>query len=209
MRTTTMLSALLMAWSANMRAQEAAPPVTIPVPTPVPGLLSPTLQITAATLPLPAEFRSAATVLGYSADGKLTTLRKGDGAFTCLASDPKSARFHVACYHRAMEPFMARGRALRAAGTTGEKVDTVRFAEVKRGKLAMPKHPAALYSLTGPPTAFDTAAGTVSGARALFVIYISGATGASTGLSEKPAEGTPWIMFPGTPKAHIMFVPKM
>jgi len=36
-----------------------------------------------------------------------------------------------------------------------------------------------------------------------------GATTASTGLSAKPAEGTPWIMFPGTPKAHIMLTPKM
>jgi hypothetical protein len=49
----------------------------------------------------------------------------------------------------------------------------------------------------------------VPGARALAVIYISGATTASTGLSSRPIEGAPWIMFPGTPKAHIMLVPKM
>jgi len=49
----------------------------------------------------------------------------------------------------------------------------------------------------------------VKGARPLIVIYIPGATETSTGLSAKPAEGTPWIMFPGTPKAHIMFVPRM
>jgi hypothetical protein len=30
-------------------------------------------------------------------------------------------------------------------------------------------------------------------------------TGASTGLPEKPHGSDPWIMFPGTPKAHIMF----
>jgi hypothetical protein len=28
-------------------------------------------------------------------------------------------------------------------------------------------------------------------------------------LTDKPAEGTPWIMFAGTPKAHIMLTPKM
>lgn len=104
---------------------------------------------------------------------------------------------------------MARGRALRATGVTGDRVDSVRFAEVKSGKLDMPTTPAALYSLTGPPASYDPATNTTKGARPLFVIYIAGATAASTGLTSRPAEGIPWIMFPGTPKAHIMFVPRM
>jgi hypothetical protein len=115
----------------------------------------------------------------------------------------------VACYHHSLEPFMARGRALRAQGITGEKVDTVRFAEVKAGKIAMPAQPAALYSLTGPVGSYDPATNAITGARPLVVIYIPGATAASTGLSAKPQEGAPWIMFPGTPKAHIMLVPRM
>ena len=167
-------------------------------------------QVAAAVLPLPAEFRDGARVLGYRAGSpRLVALREGTGAFTCLASDPAAARFHVACYHRSLEPFMARGRALRASGTTGAKVDSVRFAEVKRGRLAMPRQPAALYSLSGPPGSYDAAANSATGARHLFVVYIPGSTAESTGLSAKPAEGTPWIMFPGTPKAHIMFVPRM
>jgi hypothetical protein len=88
-------------------------------------------------------------------------------------------------------------------------VDTVRFAEVKSGKIAMPTQPAALYSLTGPAGSYDPATNAVNGARPLFVIYISGATAASTGLSAKPQPGAPWIMLPGTPKAHIMLTPKM
>ena len=167
-------------------------------------------QIAAAVLPLPAEYRDGARVLGYrSGSARLVTLREGTGPFTCLASDPAAPRFHVACYHQSLEPFMARGRSLRAEGVKGERVDTVRFAEVKSGKLAMPKHPALLYSLTGPKDGYDPATNTAKGARQLVVIYIPGATAASTGLSAKPAEGTPWIMFPGTPKAHVMFVPRM
>ena len=165
-------------------------------------------QIAAAVLPLPADARPTATVLGYSADGKLTTLRKGTGGMTCLARDPKAKDFHVACYHDSMEPFMARGRELRATGVTGTQVDTVRFREVKAGTLKMPVHPASLYSLTGG-TGFDPKTGTAPGARWLYVVYIPYATGATTGLSEKPMPDAPWIMFPGTPKAHIMFVPKM
>ncbi|HET9013720.1 MAG TPA: hypothetical protein VFN38_17975 [Gemmatimonadaceae bacterium] len=167
-------------------------------------------QIASALLPLPAEFRADARVLGYRAGTKgLVTLRDARGAFVCLASDPAMPRFHVACYHRSLEPFMARGRALRAAGVKGDQVDSARFREIRRGTLAMPKQPAALYSLSGPPGSYDAAANTASGARALSVIYISGATTASTGLSATPTEGAPWLMFPGTPKAHIMLVPKM
>jgi hypothetical protein len=164
-------------------------------------------QIAAAVLPLPAESRATATVLGYGADGKLTTLRKGTGSMICLADDPKEPTFHVACYHDAMEPFMARGRELRVSGVTGNQVDSVRFREAKAGTLKIPNHPASLYSLTGG--AFDPVTKTAPGARWLYVVYIPYATAASTGLSEKPQPGAPWIMFPGTPKAHIMFTPRM
>ena len=182
-----------------------------PTPASTPATLLPDAQQTAAAvLPLPPEFRAGARVLGYRAGSSgLVTIREGSGPFTCLASDPSGSRFHVACYHQSLEPFMARGRALRADGTTGDRVDSVRFAEIRSGKLAMPKEPAALYSLTGPIGAFDPATGTVHDARPLTVIYISGATAASTGLSTTPQVGAPWLMFPGTPKAHIMLVPKM
>ena len=166
-------------------------------------------QIASAVLPAPKEFRDSATVFGYAPDGKFVTLRTGKGPFICLASDPKRNDFHVACYHRSLEPFMARGRALRAQGNTGPRVDTVRFAEAKSGKLKLPAKPALLYTLTAPAGSYDAAAGTLNGARPLFVVYLPYATAASTGLSAIPAEGSPWIMFPGTPKAHIMFVPRM
>jgi hypothetical protein len=164
-------------------------------------------QIAAALLPLPADLRVGATVMGYAPDGRFVTLREGAGAMTCLASNPKMERFHVACYHKSLEPFMARGRELRAQGVTGEQVDTVRFREVRSGKLKLPKEPALLYSLTGG--SFDPATGTATGARPLFVVYIPFATAESTGLSAVAARGTPWIMLPGTPKAHIMFTPSM
>ena len=173
-----------------------------------PTLASPDDQIAAAVLPLPADARASATVLGYGTDGKLTRLRKGTGNMTCLADDPKEQRFHVACYHDSMEPFMLRGRELRASGVAGTEVDTVRFREAKAGTLKLPNHPASLYSLTGGT--FDPATKSAPGARWLYVVYIPYATGATTGLSEKPLPGgAPWIMFAGTPKAHIMFTPTM
>ena len=165
------------------------------------------LQIAAAVLPAPVEMRDGATVLGYSPDGKLVTLRRGTNDMICLASDPKAPSFHVACYHRALEPFMARGRELRAQGVQGGAVDTTRFAEVKSGQLKVPSQAAMLYSLTGG--SYDPTLETAPGARHLYVTYIPFATAASTGLSAKPSGKTPWIMYPGTPKAHIMFMPGM
>jgi hypothetical protein len=161
-------------------------------------------QIAAALLAAPKEMRQDATVLGYTAGGKLVRLRKGTGPMVCLASNPSGKQFHVACYHRSLEPFMARGRALRAQGVPEERVDSVRFADVRAGRLAMPHAAAMLYSLTGPAGSFDTVSRTALKAKPLFVVYLPNATVASTGLPATPIEGMPWIMDPGTPKAHIM-----
>jgi hypothetical protein len=166
-------------------------------------------QITAAVLPLPAEMRPGATVLGYNNTSTLSVLRKGSNGMTCLAPDPKRPNFHVACYHDSMEPFMLRGRQLRAAGTKEDSVDVVRFAEAKAGKIVMPKLPASLYSLTGPWESFDQATGAAPSARRLFVVYVPYATAETTGLSTQPKASEPWLMFAGTPKAHIMFVASM
>ena len=169
-----------------------------------PALQSPAWQIAAAVTPLPEELKAGAAVLGYTAaGGKLVTLRAGKNDMICLAPEPAAKEFHSACYHKAMEPFMERGRSLRASGVKGAQVDTVRFAEVKSGKLKVPAQPSVLYQIFGGK--FDEGTGKVTDGSALFITYIPFATTASTGLSSKPSDKSPWLMFPGTPKAHIMF----
>jgi hypothetical protein len=161
-------------------------------------------QIAAAITPLPQELSAGAAVLGYSpSSAKLVSLRDGKNDMICLAPDPTQKDFHAACYHRAMEPFMARGRELREQGVKGAQVDTVRFAEVKSGKIKMPNSASMLYQIFGGT--FDPATGKVTAGRWLYVTYIPFATTASTGLSAQPSDKGPWLMFPGTPKAHIMF----
>ncbi len=166
-------------------------------------------QIAAAVLALPASMRDGAGVMGYRTAGKLEVLRPARNGMQCLADDPADDQFHVACYASTLEPFMARGRSLRAAGTKGTQVDTVRFAEIRRGALRMPTLPAALYSLTGPKDDFNAATGTAPKSRPLFVLYMPNATSATTGLSTSPVGSLPWIMYPGTPKAHLMLTPGM
>ena len=174
---------------------------------------APTVELTrdqvivAATAPLPQQFRADATVLAFAADGHSTSLvRQGSNGMICLGPVPRRSPFHVACYQEGLEPFMARGRELRKNGVLGTQVDSVRFAEAASGALPLPTV-AALYSLTGGE--FNPDAGTVTGARALHVIYIPYATTQSTGISARPSATSPWLMDPGTPKAHVMFVPSM
>jgi hypothetical protein len=164
-------------------------------------------QITGAVLPLPKEMRDGAGVMGYKTAGKLELLRASKNGMLCLADDPAEEKFHTSCYAETMEPFMARGRELRASGTTGAKVDTARFAEVKSGKLKMPSQPAALYQVFADD--FDAKSGKVTNGRQLFVVYVPFATPQSTGLSASPSATQPWLMLPGTPKAHIMFSTSM
>jgi hypothetical protein len=163
-------------------------------------------QIAAAVLPLPDAMRASARVHGYDASGKFVILREGKG-MVCLAQYPKEPQFHVSCYHESMEPFMARGRELRDGGTSANQVDTVRFAEVKNGKLKMPAGAASLYQIFGK--SYDPKTQTVTEGRRLYVVYVPGATGASTGLPERPHGNDPWLMQAGTPKAHIMFTATM
>ena len=212
MRSALSLAALLAVVStpAMIPGLAAQAPATSPAAGAARGRVLPAaVQIASATAAAPGEMREGATVLGYTADSRLTTLRAGTGEMVCLASDPARDDFHVACYHKSLEPFMARGRELRAKGMSRQVADSARTAEIRAGTLKMPAQPAALYSLTGPATSVDATTGAVTGARPLYVVYIPFATAESTGLSATPARGTPWIMFAGTPKAHIMFTPEM
>ena len=161
-------------------------------------------QIASAVLAAPKEWRSDATVLGYDAKGAVVTLRKGSNDFVCLADDPSDKTFSVACYHKDLEPFMARGRELTAQGVKGKERHEMRWKEVKDGKLAMPRDPRMLYVLTG--AGYDPAKGEVTDSSLRWVVYVPNATAESTGLSTKSGPG-PWLMYPGTPGAHIMISP--
>lgn len=187
----------LVAWMTAQAGQPAS------AGTPV---LAATEQIAAAVLAAPEDRRAAATVLGYDEKGELVTLRKGSNEFVCLADDPHAQGFSVACYHQDLEPYMARGRELRAKGIKNQReINDTRWTEVKAGSLTMPKEPRTLYVLSG--TSYDAAAGVVAGEYLRWVIYVPFATAESTGLATKPVENGPWLMDPGTPGAHIMITP--
>lgn len=188
MKLQILISTLLMAFTASAAAippQEA--------------------QIAGAILAAPPELRQDATVIGYNPEGKQVRIREGKNELVCLASDPAKATFESACYHKDLEPFMARGRELVAQKVTGAKRNEIRFKEVEEGKVPMPREPRTLYVLTG--SSFDAASGKVQDSYLRWVIYTPFATTKSTGLSTKGSESAPWLMSPGTAGAHIMISP--
>lgn len=162
------------------------------------------LQIAGAVLPLPEDMREGAAVLGFrdAAPDRLVQLREGTNDMICLADKPGDENYHVACYHRSLEPFMARGRELRTEGKERDEIARIRREEIEAGSLEFPEHPAALYSRTGK--AYDAQTGEIEESRGLNVIYMSYATAEETGLATAPANGAPWLMFPGLPWAHVM-----
>lgn len=165
----------------------------------------PQVQIAGAVLAAPAELREGAMVIGYNPQGEQVKIREGKNEMVCLATDPAKPTFNVACYHKDLEPFMARGRELNAQKITGAKRTEVRFKEIEDGKLAMPREPRTLYVLTGKT--FDAATGKVEDSYLRWVIYVPFATPQSTGLSTKGSDGAPWLMGAGTAGAHIMINP--
>lgn len=188
MKTTIVLGAVFLVWGLSA--------ADVPAPA---------VQIASAVLAAPEELRGDAAVLGYNAQGALVRLREGKNEMICLASDPAKTSFSVACYHRDLEPYMARGRELLAQKVTGKERNDIRWKEVAEGKLALPREPRTLYVLTG--TGFDPNTGKVADSYLRWVIYVPFATPASTGLSTKPSDNAPWLMSPGTAGAHIMINP--
>ncbi len=164
---------------------------------------NPDEQIAQALLAAPADKAGAARVLGYASDGAVVELREGSGDLICLAANPARERFSTSCHHASLEPYFARGRELSADSVSHEERYQIRWEEMESGTLASPSPSATQYVFDGD---WDTASRTGEG-RVRWVIYVPGATAASTGLSPEPQPGGPWIMHPGTPGAHIMIVP--
>ncbi|MEO1175420.1 MAG: hypothetical protein AAFX94_25715, partial [Myxococcota bacterium] len=162
-------------------------------------------QILGAVQAAPADRRAGAKVYGFDAKGGFVELRAGTNDLVCIADDPNQEKFSAACYHQDLEPYMARGRALKAEGVGRQESLQTRFKEIDDGTLKMSKEPRTLYVLSGD--AFDAEKGQVENRFLRWVIYTPYATPESTGLSTQSSESAPWLMFPGTAGAHIMITP--
>ncbi|MFB0908033.1 MAG: hypothetical protein ACJA1O_001324 [Spirosomataceae bacterium] len=158
------------------------------------------MQIEQAIKAAPEEDKADAIVMGYNDSNELIIIRQGTNKMICLSDNPQKPGFDAACYHEDLEPFMARGRELKLAGKSFQEIFDIREVEAKSGELKMPAKPVTLHILNGK---------TEAEASYRWVVYIPFATAESTGLPLKPiVPGAPWIMNPGTHRAHIMISPE-
>jgi hypothetical protein len=162
------------------------------------------LVVAGAVASAPDSMRAGATVLGWEG-GRTRVIRQGTNGLTCLADEPGDKGWSTACYHESLEPFMARGRELRAQKRTRAEIDSVRLADVQAKRYAVPA--ATVYNVAGSPTALGTD-GVPTDAQRWYVVYMPYATPATSGLSLMPDDtGRPWLMYPGKPWAHAMITP--
>lgn len=171
-------------------------------------ILAEEIQIITATLPAPEEDRNGAMVYGYSPNGELIVLREGTNNLVCIADDPNKEGISVSCYSKKLEPFMARGRELSSQGMDFHQKMKVRGEEIASGSLDMPREPSMMYVYFGKDANYNKETGELAQGKFRYVIYTPFATTESTGLPDKPhAPGMPWLMDPGTHRAHIMIGP--
>ena len=150
-------------------------------------------QIADAVSALPPPLRAGATVVLEPEPGKRTVLRKGTNSMMCQADTP-APEFAVNCYHKEDDAINSRFMELAAAKKSEAEIRDMVSAEVKAGKFKV-EAGRVTYSLTGP---FQEAA------LPLMSVYAPNATAESTGLSTEMDHFRPWLMWAGTPVAHIM-----
>jgi hypothetical protein len=162
--------------------------------------------IASAPLAAPPDMRDGAEIRGWTEDGHLRVVKEGSNGVICLGDEPGDDRFQVVCYHRALEPFLERGRQLRREGWQGMEYQEKRWSEVESGLLEMPRMPAILFNMGGALTDYDAETNELSNAGRLQTVYMPYATPELTGLPTQAPPGQPWLMWPGRPSAHIMIV---
>ena len=169
---------------------QAKPPAAAPAPTPAP-VMSDAQFITAAEGAAPATISGKAAIVRIDAAKKATTeVRAGTNGFTCsLIPDESNAPF---CADK-------NGWAWMSAAFTGQPnpPNTVPgIAYMGKGGLHFETPTGDIVMMAGP--------GTKTVAEPPHWMLLSAIDPATSGLPTKPNAGGAYIMFAGTPYAHVM-----
>ncbi len=148
-------------------------------------------QVAEAVTPLPNDLQAGASVIRYDSPGKKIVLREGTNHMVCTADSPFQG-FSVTCYPKALQGY--RDRMEELWETSEDEYRDIINAEIRQGKLNIPDR-TVFYAVRGAE---------FRNALPLTVVYLPDATPESTGLTTTPSHYRPWLMFAGTPSAHIM-----
>ncbi|MEE9281219.1 MAG: hypothetical protein V3V67_13695 [Myxococcota bacterium] len=150
-------------------------------------------QIREALEPLPPQLRDGTTVvLGQGPERRL--LREGTNDLICRADSPAPG-FMAHCHHKDLDSLFSRMNQLYAQGKSSDEVRDQVSAEIESGELAPPLAGATEYILLGR---------NLEGALPIMTVSLPNATAESTGLPTERDSYRPWLMWAGTPLAHIM-----
>ena len=154
-------------------------------------------QIHEALRALPESLRDGAKVVGYNESHERVTLKKGSNGMTCWADDPRpnlptDDPYYVVCFPEGLKPLFHRIRELKDGKVSGRR--KILEAEIKAGKIPMPDL-AVRYTLRGEAYVE---------ALPLTVIHVPFRKAEGTGFSTEIDHFRPWLMWAGSPLAHIM-----
>jgi hypothetical protein len=154
-------------------------------------------QIHEALRALPESLREGAKVVGYNKSGERVTLKEGSNGMTCWADDPRlnpntDDPYYVVCFPESLKSLLHRIRELKDAKVTDRT--KILTAEIESGKIPMPDF-AVRYTLRGEAYV---------GALPLTVIHVPYREAEGTGFSTEIDHFRPWLMWAGSPLAHIM-----
>jgi hypothetical protein len=152
-----------------------------------------------ATLPLPDDLRAGATVYTYDkATGERKILRQGTNQVECM---PRGEDGFTWCYNKVTGPRRDYAAKLRAQGKDDKAIQVAMADATKNGTIPEQPFGVMSYRLYGKRDRIQL----------LWVLSVPGATPESIGVTTASARedalelrGTPWLMLPGTPGAHIM-----
>jgi hypothetical protein len=149
--------------------------------------------IAGALLAAPQSIRDGATVVLDAPHAPRVVLRQGSNGFICSANVAKTG-FLSYCYPKALDPFWIRNEALAADGKSGAEISDALAADARSGKL-------------NPPvgaTTYEMGGASQDSALPHMIVFLPNATESSTGLSARLDYVHPWLMWAGTPVAHVM-----
>ncbi len=162
-------------------------------------------SVTAATLPLPAELRAAATVVRLSHAGRPDTLRAGSNPMVCFADAPTDTLLDVRCYHQSFVPLIYESRRLHQSGLPDSAVEARMSEEIRSGTLPAPSGGTAGYRVLGPIRGYDPVTGQLGPSLDRWQsIHIPFATTETLGIGTSEHGTEPFMMASGTWWAHVM-----
>ncbi len=157
-------------------------------------------QIIAKALsPLPEDLRADATVYTYDeATGERITLKEGTNHVECRPTDAEGFTRCNPIYLRGRNDLSAK---LQAQGLEGDALSAALQEAEDEGRIAPRRFGSLSYRRFDTPDRIQY----------LFVVSLPNATPESLGMPTGPqrdnalaGRGTPWMMRPGTPGAHLM-----